>query len=363
MSQLFITSAIRDIIPIHPEPYPREIINYANSLYTNTKYSLHLQPSEEPGRYHLCCFVVVEHYQQQYSLPDPSISKIPLPNKRVHALLLQFRENFLKMLQSTPRTKRTVDLQLPTPSSTSTSSSLKLSYTSQSESYIDKIRQDKQINIDTAKRSLAAQLASEVDLSVISPPTTPRKLKSPLKTSSPLSPYKSRKKTVITTPLLVSFCNKFYIPQHITAHILRSFKLYQHVVTNSWGLLVGLVGIAYLQLNKHHMRSKLDVKQTLINTLHKLQQGALSISDVKNYILEVTRLISSQKWIKEATYDIESTEVMMDDSDSVSALSSLNSYLDKSVNYVTMKDSENVERWVRRIRKTHRSVVKEQTAV
>lgn len=64
-------------------------------------------------------------------------------------------------------------------------------------------------------------------------------------------------------------------------------------------------------------------------------------------------MISKSKWIKEAHYADE--EAIIDVGDGAAeqdfALSSLGSFLDSSVEYVTMKDTDQVERWVRSIRR------------
>lgn len=366
MSNLFITSAIRDIIPTTPEPYPSEIISYANSLYVSSKLTFPLSGDEEAGRYHLCCFVTIEYFQNMYNLPDPFQNKIPIPRRKAAALLQRFRTLFSTMIASTPMAKRIVDIAaLPTPStgsSTQTDASSKLNFSPSTQSYIDKVRASKYNTLDSVKKSLRNALMDEENSTtndvLQTPPSTPRKTPRKAKrienaTPVKLSPYKSRTRVVITTPILVSFCNKFYIPEHITQHILQTFKLYQHVVTNSWGLLVGLVGISYLQLNKKEVKQRIGLRSRLIETLHRIQQGGLSDIEVKRYIREVARMISKSKWIKEAHYADE--EAIIDAGDGAAeqdfALSSLGSFLDSSVEYVTMKDTDQVERWVRSIRR------------
>ena len=365
MSNLFITSAIRDILPTTPEPYPSEIISYANSLYTSSKRTLPLSGNDEVARYHLCCYVTVEYFQSMYSFPDPFQNKIPLPRKKLVGLLQNFRTLFSTMIASTPMAKRIVNLEyLPTPS-TGSSGKADPSFSLSTQSYIDKVRSSKYNTLDSVRKSLKDALLQERpsetqdNSSVQTPPSTPRK--SPRKvrnTYSPssvkLSPYKSRTRIVITTPILVAFCNKFYIPEHITQHILQTFKLYQHVVTNSWGLLVGLVGISYLQLNKKEIRQRIGLRSRLLDTLHSFQQGGLTDIEVKRYIREVTRMISKSKWIKEARYADEDAVIETGDGSAEHdlALNSLGSFLDSTVEYVTMKDTAQVERWVRTIKRT-----------
>lgn len=342
MSNLFLTSAIRDIIPTHPEPYPKEILNYANSLYTTSKMSLPLNGPEEIGRYHLCCFVVLEYYQEQYNISDLFINKIPVKGKKLQNLLGNFR-NLLNnlILSSTPKSNRIVNyLQTPTSS-----------FSKSTESYIDKVRQSKLKTVDQVKKSLYNTLINVESMQTHeqqqTPPSTPRKTLN--STPTKLSPYKARTKVVITTSILISLCSKFYIPKHITYHILKTYKFYKQIVTNSWGLLIGLVGISYLQLNSNRIKSNYRLKKCLIDNLHHSQHGGLSNQDVKNYIKEVARLISNQKWIKEASYNLDDMILNNGDEENDDSLISLSSFIDSSNEYVSMKDNKHVQNWVRKI--------------
>ncbi|ONH77814.1 Origin recognition complex subunit 6 [Pichia kudriavzevii] len=352
MSSLFITSAIRDLIPTHPEPYPGELVNFAHSLYTASKMNVPLSGSDEIARYHLACYTVVEYFKDSYSLPDPFLTKIPIPSKRFNQLLFAFKTTMTTITQNTPKAKRIVDVQLQTPSTTPFSSK-------STESYIDKIRQSKLKQQDLQQQQVNRSLTNQLLEVAATPPSTPQKAPRSKRTQlspSKLSPYKARPKLVITTPILVSFCNKFYIPEHITMHILQTFKLYKHVVPNGWGLLVGLVGISYMKLNKQRISKKLNLKTKLFKLLHVTQQGGLSYDECKQYIREVTRMICTQKWIKEAKYDFdtdtETESLMKGIAASDSVMSSLGSFLDSSVLYVTMKDSPKVQKWVKSIRRT-----------
>jgi hypothetical protein len=357
MSNLFLKSAIRDIIPTHPEPYPNEILNYANSLYTSSKMSLPLN-EEEIGRYHLCCFVVIEYFQEKYSISDLFTNKIPIKGKKFTNLLSNFRNLLSQLLLSTtPKSNRIINLNyLQTPESCGLSKS--------TESYIDQIRQSKLETIDDIKKSLREKLLNESStIELATPPSTPQKfnrltsstMKSSksLKKNSKLSPYKSRTKILITTSILITFCNKFYIPEHITKHILQTFKLYKNIINNSWGLLVGLVGISYIRLNNKRIKSNLNLKNCLFENLHKSQHGGLSYQDIKIYIKEISRMILNQKWIKEINFEInddynfhnEYTNKKMDDY----ALNSLTSFIDSSNELISMKDSKYVESWIKKI--------------
>lgn len=327
------------------------MVNYANSLYSSSKMTLPLAATEDIARYHLCCYVVIENFQSLYNLPDPFQTKIPLPGRRLNTLLGTFRSLFAVMLESTPRANRIVDtLQLQTPQTTP-----QVAYAKSTPSHIDEVINRKIQSIDSTRRSLKDQLTS-----LGSPPATPKKTpraQKALQTSpAKLAPYRSRTKVVITTPLLISFCNKFYIPEHITLHILQTYKLYRNIVTNSWGLLVGLVGISYLKLNKDEIHRKIGLKNSLFDTLHRSQQGGLSLQEVKTFIREVTRMVAKQKWIKEAKFEDSETQLDTVDIDGFlnpdDPLNPLSSFLDFSVAYITLKDSPNVEKWVKKIKRS-----------
>lgn len=350
MSNLFIASAFRDIIPTAQQPFPPKLISYANSTYQSTKMSLPLNATEEAARYHICCFAVVEFFQQKYNLPDPIMNKIPIPARRVNALLPNVRITVNRIIESstpqstpfsTPQSNRVVDyLQTPT--------SQNNTYSKATQSYIDQVRNAKLQSIDHAKKSLKDKLMTE---GTMSPPTTPKKPKaSPVKYTA----SRPRTKSTITTPSLIAFCNQFYIPEHITVRILQTYKIYRHVVGNSWGLLVGLVGISYLKLNKAKMSAKMGLRAKVVENLHRLQQGGLTQGEVKMYMREVARMIASQKWIKDAKFESEETEIEQADNNDIEEypLTPLNSYLDPSVGYYSMMDSANVEKWVRRIKRT-----------
>ena len=346
-------------------PYPHEIISYANSLYTTSKITLPLSADEETSRYHLSCFVVIESFKSEYNLPDPFRNKIPInTNKKLNLLLNSFRNTFNSMIESTPRSNRTVDIQMNTPPSSG-------KYLKSTPSHIDSIRALKYNKIDQVKKSLFKDLKNSINDGItMSPPQTPKN-KNRISKDTKLSPYKSRTKIVITTPILVTFCNKFYIPEHLTSNILRTFKLYQHVVMNSWGLLVGLVGITYLQLNRQELSKHLGGKSRLINLLHISQQGGLSNFEVKEYIREVARLISTQSWIKNAKY--EDYDDDNDDNDAVNENNtnekntndnnkelynkiypSLTCFITPSVQYYSMRKSPQIEQWMKHLREVYK---------
>lgn len=347
MSNLFISSALRDIVAGCPTPPPAELVSYANSTYQATKMNMPLNAMEEAARYHLCCFAVVEMFQEKYGLADPAMNKIPIPTRRVNALLPSVRQTLNRILdastpQATLQTKRIID-RIQTPTSYAT------------ESYIDGIRNSKLQAIDSTKRSLEAKLLAESTIhsaGMQSPPVTPTKRKQ----SMVMSPSKAKMKvkTIITTPILVAFCNQFYIPEHITMRIIQTYKMYRHVVGNAWGLLVGLVGISYLKLNKMQVKMRIGLRARLVENLHNLQHGGLTLNEVKVYLREVTRMIASQKWIKDAKFVDDESHIDSADLDAADldrSLTSLTTYIEPQVGYFTAIDSPHVTKWVKRIRR------------
>ncbi|GAV27838.1 hypothetical protein PMKS-001306 [Pichia membranifaciens] len=192
------------------------------------------------------------------------------------------------MIASTPMAKRIVNLDYLPTPSTGSSGKADPSFSLSTQSYIDKVRSSKYNTLDSVRKSLKDALLQE-------------------------RPSATQDNGFVQTPPST--------PQRSP---------------------------------RKEIKQRIGLRSRLLDTLHRFQQGGLTDIEVKRYIREVTRMISKNKWIKEARYADEDAVIETGDgaTEHDLALNSLGSFLDSTVEYVTMKDTAQVERWVRTIKRT-----------
>lgn len=348
MSTAFIKNAIRDVVPTLEEPYPEELIEYANSLYALSKIRQALNPKYEVARYHLCCYLTVEKLCGRLNLPDPVDDKIPIPNRKVRSAIVDFKRGLTVNSATPPQTprkrrRRRAEHQLLTPPSTGkrnhtretfkyTNPYLTPSKTPSSKTPIIDIDSPKYMGSGKSMRERLRAAASESD-------EPPRKKRTYTK-----SPHKahSKSKLQISTAMLVSFCNRFYIPESTTRNILNTFQIYHARIKQPWGLLCGLVAISYSDLNHDLMNSRIGFKSKLYEQLQILQTGGLSMDDIVMWVRIVENLCSEEPWLKHLKKLTEEAEGKR----KVLGIPSLTSFLDSSVCYHSVESASNYKSWV-----------------
>lgn len=351
MSHQFIVNAIRDIVPTLEEPYPKEIIDYTNSLYSLSKVKGSLDSQFELARYHLCCYLTIEKFAERLQLPEPSSSKIPIPSRKIRSTVVNFRRSLLARPQqldtppSTPR-KRRRRRQLDTPESTGkhpsrrgTPSKLNPYATPESTPSRNGV-----INLDS-KEFATPSKAKNIREQLLAAAQEPKEA-SPSPSLSPSGKKRRRttQKPTISTAMVVSFCNRFYLSEEITAHILATFSDFHRRVNSPWGLLCGLTAIAFSEINRTLMQNRIGYKSKLYQNLQVLQRGGLRTDEITEWVKIAQHLCSQEPWIKELKLRRE-TEYPK-------GIASLTSFLTPSVCYHSPEMDRSYRRWINSIQET-----------
>ncbi len=362
MSTQFIINAIRDILPTLQEPYPKELVEYTNSLYSLSKIKQVLNPQYEIARYHLCCYLTVEKFRSRLSLPEPTFEKIPIPERKLRSVMLEFKGGLLKksevMSPMTPRKRKRRYDQLPTPQSSgkrthrSPTKVLFNPYLTPESGKASKTNEI--IDIDSkdfklkSGRNMRARLMAAAQETQPSEPSTPRSTKRRVRRSlNRLSPHRvSAAKREITTALLISFCNRLYIPENTTGDIMNTYKAYRLRIRNPWGLLCGLTAIAFICLNADIVNNTIGVKSKLYQTLQRYQSGALTIDNIKEWTHIVQTLCAEEPWIKKLQQKGNENN-----KPELHGIPSLTSFIGEDVCYNSLESTKSYNNWLQELRK------------
>lgn len=340
MSSGVIGSAIKAFLPSVETPQ-QSFIQICQTIYSSSKVSIPLPQLYEISRVYLAVFVAIIHYQDTYKFDDPIIGKIPIPKSKVRSYISQFSA-VITGEPSTPTHERIVDA-LATPK---TSGKGRVNKTPSSKAKL--IVQTE----SSVKRSLTNQLiaestysgSNEIPNAFMTPPSTPRKRGRPPKQDSDSlnSPQPRKSKKLLTSHELVTFCNRFYIPEHLTQKLLLMYHKYRANQGSSWGFLVGLVGVVYYKLNIVEITEKLGLWTKVIKNLHRWQNGGLTHKEVDHWVSKVTALYGEVKWIREAEY--ENTHMTHKVTLQESVFSSLGSFTNNP-DYLSEKATINWVNW------------------
>ena len=364
MSTQFIINAIRDILPTLQEPYPKELVEYTNSLYSLSKVKQVLNPQYEIARYHLCCYLTVEKFRSRLSLPEPMFEKIPIPGRKLRSVMLEFKGGLTKRKETasqvTPRKRRRRYDQLPTPRSTGKRthrSPTKASF----NPYLtpESARSSKHsqiIDIDSndfkpkSGKSMRARLMAAAQETSQSESGAQRSVKRKI-TRSPKKLTTRRStgtKREITTALLISFCNRFYIPEDTTKNIMDTYRTYHLRIRNPWGLLCGLTAVAFICLNSDIVNNKIGVRSKLYRTLQKYQSGGLTIDNIKEWTHIVQTLCSEEPWIK----ILQERNGTGNEMQKFHGIPSLTTFIGQDVCYNSNEASKSYNNWLKELQQT-----------
>ncbi|VEU23406.1 DEKNAAC104634 [Brettanomyces naardenensis] len=350
MSSQFIVNSLRDIVPTLEEPYPRELIDYANSLYSLSKVKQALNPHFEVARYHLCSYLTVEKFRGRLLLPEPTSIKIPIPGRKLRSVILDFRKSMMRPSSSpetppsTPRKRRRRQKQFPTPSSKSFKRQalgesgnpyLTPDSTPSSRGIIN--LDSKEFSPIKGKKNLQMELLAAAAEDAHDEVRTPKR-----RGRKPGQTVTISKGPVISTALLVSFCNRFYIQEDTTRKILKTFKEFHLRVKNPWGLLCGLVAISFICLNRDLINNKIGYKSKLYQNLQILQTGGLKMEEIGEWVKIVESLCAEEPWIKE----LEELPGGKNYRRSVFGIPSLGSFISSSVSYHSVQMDSAYREWL-----------------
>ena len=305
--------SVKDIIPAYHGNVPPKLLKYIESVY---QLSLREKPSigsrNEIARYHICTYLAIERFQDNFDLPSPEITKIPLPPKTAGRLIDEFRDNVvIKSASNTPNSSpRKSQYSTPT-SSPVKMTTLKTQNTPKLSSPLKRLQQ---LSDSTPKRQKKSDFNDEE--SPFNPKKPTKKADSPTK-SSPTKYVYDRKHVSITD--LITFANNFYIPAKFTPAIIETFLAHKHkfVKKSEWMLACGLVHSAYIRVNHKLINSTMGLKSQLMNQLFQYQKGGLMQWNLQLWCNIVESWVKDEGWVHDIeqeymygskSWDLKSTE-------------------------------------------------------
>lgn len=303
MSSKLIRNALSEVIPSFQAEPPLVLINYIDSLYSLSTMKLPLKQQEEVARYHLCAVVAVERMLEKHNLPHPEIDQIPVAPLVAKRLIVEIRDMVnnkggsptksrmlspVKSRVSTPRTNRKSAVSTPTSSATR------------------KLFQDPKTPTPSAEGTPTRRSRGRPP-GALNRTTLEKMGQSPFQTASTIkviTPFLSpNKKKFISTPELISFCNKFQLPQQVTANVLHTFSEYHNRIKHEWALLCGLVALVYTIMHHDLINRKPSVKADFFDKLHSLQNGALLRQSLSEWINLIHEFFKDVKWVKQLKFE------------------------------------------------------------
>lgn len=307
MSNLQLKLSLKDVIPTHPEPYPPQLISFADYLYLLSLQKNPVLPNRaEIARGHLCAYLAAEKYQQALKLPDPSSNKIPVQPKLVDKFLDDFRVSLLNQERSasgTPtssptkrRTQRTLNFTTPmsSPSKIQKMSPSKPN-TPKISSPLKKLQALRDQELKQAGPKLAGQpLTINDEESIFNQ-------KSETEPNTPSTPSTKYIKRQITIADFISFANNFYIPASITPKMVESFVSHKYKFTkkNEWLLACGMINSAYVRINHQLIQKTIGAKSQFQHQLFQYQKGGLMRWNMLLWCNIIEDAIKDEPWISE----------------------------------------------------------------
>lgn len=285
-------TAIKDVAPGILDPLPPQVVSYCDRLYGQSLQKP-LNKLSEIARYHICAYLTVEKYRDQFNLPEPDQTRIPLAPRMALNTINAFRAYMegIKTATSTPTRKRTSTLGSPT-SGSPTKRTRNLSVSSNSSF---KSAQSSPDDFHTPAHQTPRKLLRASTDSPTKSKSSPTK-SSPLKKlqaladdsdsdnenfneSSPFVTPKSGPLNVIIHSIsirqLIQLCNRFYIPPPVTENIIQSFIDQRHkfVKKGTWYLALALVYVASIRINHRIATERPNYNDILIAQLARSEPG------------------------------------------------------------------------------------------
>lgn len=310
-----LQQSLRDIVPGFSADFPNEVITCANSLYQVSLGKSPILPNKaEIARSHVCAYLAVEKYAEQFKLPFPDIGRIPLQPKLVDKLVVDFRDNLLNQIRSPSSSPRKPKLLVKEIVS---SAKLNISESSPPSTVSTPVKskfQDGSARIENSPRISSPlkrlQALRNDDL------TPPRKRGRPsLKDSeSPFNPSKESilvpsspqlnsyySKKHVSIPEMVAFANAFFIPSTYSSRMLESFLLHKHKFgkKSEWLLACGLVHAAYTRINQRLLHRTMGARLDFIHQLFQYQKGGLMKTNMLQWCEVVEEWIRKEPWISQ----------------------------------------------------------------
>lgn len=264
-----VNDALTKLYPGQTE-FPSELRSLASSLNMKSNQLIqNLKPSEEPARFFICTLLAAEQLEVAMNLPAPDIKQAPVAPRTFTKLLNVFRiALFPNAIQpSTPSKKTRSPRKQPTESPS---------------------RHSPAVTKRTTWDAIASQADAELERET--PQPSPTK-KAKIVRGGPKSgdPRKSR---------VVEICQELGIGENPTDAIIRSYRMYNSLVKDRWGLLCGIIVVI---ASKSHPRLFDKGPQGFYTKLIRISHTSMNQAKLDEWISWSSRIISDQSWVKRVT--------------------------------------------------------------
>lgn len=285
-----IKTAIKEIASGILDVDVSRLSSFCQRLYDASK-NIPLNKNEV-ARYHICAFLTIDKYRTD-TIPDPDISRIPLPPSVSKKLVEDFRL-FLNEIRSPSR--------LPLKERPISDELLPSTPTRKGRMQSSPLSQGGRIS-KSSNKPLKSSPLKKLQALADSPTPSSSKESSPLKDTN--SPFISRKTFYpseivhITFPELIRLCNTFYIPNTITKELIQCFINKRHKFTkkSDWYLACGLVFAAYTRINHELAKKNAGFQDTVMKQLKTHQRGHLNYDRMGYWASMVNNDIKEERWI------------------------------------------------------------------
>lgn len=274
-----INTALSSLYPGHTG-FSNDLISLASSLNMKSQQLVQgLKPNEEPARIFICTLLAAEQLEVTMNLPAPNTKKAPVPPRTLTKLINMFRvELFPNTIQPSTPSKRA----RKTGSNSRTASPIKAAALA---SQVGSPQND-------GNYLMAIADATDRALGITSEPSTaPPTPKRKIIRGGPKSgdPRKSR---------VIEICREMGIAENPTDSIIRSYKQYNSLVKDRWGLLCGIIVVI---ATKAHPRLVEMGTQGFYNKLIRISHTSMNQEKLDEWISWSSRIINDQSWVKRVT--------------------------------------------------------------
>lgn len=282
MSANQIESVTRLLYPSNPA-FPPEFQNEALGLVRQSQQSvIGLKPTEEPARAYICTMLAAERYEISLNLPQPDITKSTVPPRTFKKLVKLFRETLFpgSIQASSPmrRQKRTA--------STATAQKKSAQTTPTASAVVSPLKQRGSMVQDLAEIANATEAALDISSKTKITPVKRKIVRGGPKSGDP---RKSR---------VYELCREMGISDAATEAVIRSYKQYNNLVKDRWGLLCGIIVVITV---KAHPRLIEIGTQGFYNKLIRISHTSMNQEKLDEWIAWSNRIINDQSWIKRVT--------------------------------------------------------------
>lgn len=320
-----VSSALATLYPNHPEgTFPPDLYSLASSLNMKSNHLVQsLKPNEEPARLYICVLLAAEQLEATMNLPLPDTKKAPVAPRTFTKLVNLFRAALFpnsvqqqqqqQQLPATPTKKRGPRRRTPASSPVKVMSPMKVSP-------VKNRLMASTPGVGTGEGEggsmqgmdlMAIANATDASLGLTnenqqdqyddqqqpgdntgnngSKAGSPKKKK--IVRGGPKSddPRKSR---------VIEICQVLGIADNATDAIIRSYKQYNGLVKDRWGLLCGIIVVI---ASKAHPRLLETGTLGFYNKLVRMSHHSMNLDKLEEWVAWSERIINDQSWVKQVT--------------------------------------------------------------